>query len=459
MRGAVMVGGIAVVAGASAAVFHPVAALVVVLLAAAAAWMLSNALNATLAFIMGLVLRPAELVPALAAVQPAKLVGFVALFSWLITKLFRGDAHISRAPHLKWMLVLLVGVFLSSVMGTAPSESLDLIGGFVKMVVICALLVHLVDTKSRVAQMQLTLAFCTLGLALYAIYLRSAGLATIEGNRAGFVGLLEDPNDLALVLLMYVPLFAELSLSVRGVQRLVWGALLMTLIAGIFATVSRGGAVGLLVALGLVFYDRGSLRLRVFVAPALAVVVAGLLLVAGVNQRTSGAMNTGELDESAEGRLDMWESGIRMAAHHPLFGVGFGQFPENYLTYAEEPVLWGSFDAHNSFIKAAGETGLVGFIPFMALVVLTFMVAIRLRKADVPSDSPMDRAVRRALLPSIAGFCVSAFFLSQCWGWFFFLMFAQAAAMDEVWRPETDPVDAVDDVGTIDAFSRPGLGE
>ena len=437
MRSAALLGGFAVVVGAAAAALHPMAAIGLVLGAAVIAWVLSNALNATLAFIVVLVMRPADHFPALATIQPAKLIGVVAILSWLITMLFRGDLRLSRAPHGKWILALTAAVVLSSITSTYPSASWDLFTDvFIKILIMYGLVVHVVKTKAPAVKLHLTLGLCTVALALFAIYMRISGLATIEGNRAGLVGFLGDPNDLALVLLMYVPLFAELVLGTRGLQRVCWGSALAILVAGIFATVSRGGALGLMAALGFTFYDRGGLSLRLFLAPTLAAIVVGLLLLAGVNDRSSGAFKPGQIDESAQGRLDMWGSGIRMTAHNPLLGVGFGQFADNYESYARNPVVFGQRDAHNSFIKAAAETGLVGFIPFMALVILTFRVAYHLRKADVPDDKPMERAVRRSLFAAMAGFCVGAFFLSQCWNWFLFILFAQAAALYEIWKPE-----------------------
>jgi len=220
----------------------------------------------------------------------------------------------------------------------------------------------------------------------------------------------------------------------------------------VFATVSRGGALGLMAALAFTFYDRGRVSLRLVLAPALVAVVVGMLVLAGMNERSSGAYTPGQLDQSALGRLDMWASGIRMTANNPVFGVGFGQFADNYRSYAPGPVRWKARDAHNSFIKAAAETGLIGFIPFMALVVLTFRVAYHRRKADVPEDSPMERAVRRSLFPSMMGFCVAAFFLSQCWSWFLFILFAEAASMYEIWKPEPDASQSEVDVGTMHAY-------
>ena len=220
MRSTAVLGGLAVAIGASAAALHPMAAVGIVLGIAAVIWILSNALNATLAFIVVLIVRPAELFPALGVIQPAKLVAFIAILSWLFTKLLHGDTRLSRAPQGKWILALAAGILLSSILGTWPSNSLELFTDrFIKVLIMYGLLVHLVDTKVRATRLHLTFALSTVGLALFAINLKITGMATIDGNRAAFVdGLLGDPNDLALVLLMYVPLFTELVLGTRGIM-------------------------------------------------------------------------------------------------------------------------------------------------------------------------------------------------------------------------------------------------
>lgn len=455
MRSAALLGGVAVALGASAVAFHPMAALGIALGIAAVAWVLSNALNATLAFIVVLVLRPADHFPALESMQPAKLVGLVAILSWLVVRLLRGDTRVSRVAQSKWMLALAVGLALSSTMSSNPAASWTLFTEvFIKMLIMYGLVVHLVSTKPQAVRLHLSLALCTVGLALGAIHVRLSGLATVEGNRAGLVGLLGDPNDLALVLVIYVPLFAMLALDARGMRRLLGITMLGVLVMGLLATVSRGGALGLLAALGCTLYDRGRLSTRLLVAPAMAALIVGMLVLAGVNDRSSGALSPGQLDDSALGRLDMWQSGVRMVAHNPVFGVGFGQFPENYQTYARNPVHWEPRDAHNSFVKAAAETGLVGFIPFMALVLLTIRTAYRSRRADFPDDDPMERAVRLSLFPSMVGFCVAAFFLSQCWSWFMFILFAQGAVAAELWPTVNTRSEDFDHVGTESAYSR-----
>ena len=454
MRAAAWLSGLAVALGlgVSAVAFHPMAALGIAVGIAALFWIFSNSLNATLAFIVVLVLRPADHFPALAELQPAKAVAVLAILAWLFATLLRADKRLSRVPQGKWIVALAGGLIISSTLSTDPASSWRLYTeSFIKMLIIYGLIVQLVHTKPQALRLHLSLGLCTVALAVAAIYVRLSGLATVEGNRAGLVGLLGDPNDLALVLVIYAPLFLELALSSRGMRRVFSVVMFCVLAFGVLATISRGGALGLAAGLGCMFYDRGRLHTRLLVIPAVTAMLAVLLIAAGVNERSSGGLRTGRLDDSALGRFDMWQSGVRMMAYNPIAGVGFGQFTPNYQSYANNPLFWEPRDAHNSFVKAAGETGLVGFIPFMALVFLTIRTGYRVRKKDDPDESPMERAVRRSLFPSMVGFCVSAFFLSQCWSWFMFILFAEGAVAYELWGGEPAPALDEDAIGTMRA--------
>ena len=437
MRAAGVLGGLAIVAGSAAGAIHPLAAIGVVLGVVAIVWVLSSPFNATLAFLIVLIARPADLLPGLEVLKPAKLLAISALGLWLLGKLLREDLTISRAPHGKWMVALGVAVLLSTLMSSHPAASMALFtDSFVKILIMYALVVHLVDDKERAVKLHVTLSLCTTGLALYALHEKITGVAMVEGSRAGFVGLLGDPNDLALVLVMYVPFLMEAALATTGVRRSLLAVQLLILVAGLVSTLSRGGLLGLAAAMALVFHDRGSLKQRVLPAVFAVVAVFGAAQVAGVAERASGRTQEEGIDESAQARLDAWKAGGRMVMRHPLLGVGFGRFSDNYEAYVADAVIWGKLETHNSYIKVASETGALGFVPFMMLVGLTLRGGYRLRKRRL-DDTGMERAVRRAMLPAMCGFCICAFFLSQSWSWFFFIMFAQGAAMHDVWSLES----------------------
>jgi hypothetical protein len=76
-----------------------------------------------------------------------------------------------------------------------------------------------VNTPGRAAATLTTLGAVGAALGAYALHAKLTGTAQIEGSRAGFVGLLGDPNDLALVLLMGMPFLASAFMMTRGSRR------------------------------------------------------------------------------------------------------------------------------------------------------------------------------------------------------------------------------------------------
>ena len=79
---------------------------------------------------------------------------------------------------------------------------------------------------------------------------------------------------------------------------------------------------------------------------------------------TTGSSIAGE---DLGGRISIWHEAIAELAGHTLIGVGGGALPS----------LIGSA-AHNTFISVATETGLIGFILFLAILEVATYQVIRL---------------------------------------------------------------------------------
>jgi O-antigen ligase len=100
-----------------------------------------------------------------------------------------------------------------------------------------------------------------------------------------------------------------------------------------------------------------------------------------------------------------------MFTSHPVFGVGAGNFTDyNYLT------------AHNSFVLALAETGIVGFTLWLAFVGYGFwmMVAVLRHKpelalddAEQVADWALEKRMAMTLFLSLCGMFAAAFFLSR----------------------------------------------
>ena len=407
----------AVIIGGLSVAIHPLAPFAAIAVVFVVGLGVYDPLYMLMMFVVVLLTRPAEFFPALAAVPLAKTLALGSIGIWLAHKMIKKDASWVASPLNPYFL-LLMGVLLGTCpFSSWPKNSLDFFfENFLKIGVIYVLILNLLDTPRRAAAFQLVIAFSCVFLAGYAIYAKQHSIGLIEGSRAAFVGLLGDPNDLAFALLMVGPFLLAAFLENQGGRRIGYFALFSVLALGMLATQSRGGILGFLV--GGYFLFRGKIKSRLASGVVIALLSLGAIVAGGLHERSSGAVGaTMEMDESAQGRLDAWKAGLEMLLHHPLTGVGLKQFT------AHHPL-----DAHNAYIKVAAETGLVGLFAFLMLVFLSLRCALNVSRIAPQVPHPTERALARALFPALMGMFTSAFFLTQSWIWFIYIMMALSAA-------------------------------
>ena len=231
------------------------------------------------------------------------------------------------------------------------------------------------------------------------------GTHSIVG-RVRYLGLLEDPNELAMAISTAIPLAFALYQLRRS--RLRFAILLLALAGGftcVIMTKSRSGQLSMLAALGVYFVRRFGRRGLL----AGAILALPVLLLGG----RSGE----EADSSSDERLECWRAAIDMWRENPLLGVGQGQFGENhYLT------------AHNSVWLTLAELGPLGLLCWTATVYVSFKIVVR---ASIDfRDHPQAAEVRTwgtALLASLSALAISSFFLSVAYHpvvWIFFALVA-----------------------------------
>lgn len=107
---------------------------------------------------------------------------------------------------------------------------------------------------------------------------------------------------------------------------------------------------------------------RVVAGLAIAVlVIATLFTVTNINR-----VSRASAGDAARVRVGLAVTGVRMAADHPVFGVGIGEFRARALEYTSAdlialfPVAGGGENAHNQWVQVLGETGIIGLLAFCA---------------------------------------------------------------------------------------------
>jgi len=251
-----------------------------------------------------------------------------------------------------------------------------------------------------------------------------AGFA-IQGDLSRATGPLADANFWAQALVLAFPL--ALWMIRRGPTRLTryGGAAAAVLIAtGVALTQSRGGAMALLLGVGVwLWFQGGRYRLAIGILP-LAVIVA--VLLTGSTARFEKLKGLGDPAQSTEfsGRLSENIAAFQMWRDHPVLGVGAGEFPTNYRTYAAQIGLDArtNRNAHNSYLQSAAEMGTLGLLAFIAMAVSGLWAGVRARTRFLERDDIAMASICEGLLAGLVGYLAAAALLHQAfpeylWAW------------------------------------------
>jgi probable O-glycosylation ligase (exosortase A-associated) len=221
---------------------------------------------------------------------------------------------------------------------------------------------------------------------------------------------LGDNNDLALALVMVIPLF--LYLSGRAARRsvrfaLVGGAGLCAI--SVLGTHSRGGLVAIS-ALAFCYWLKSDNKLK----QALVLAVIAPLALAAMPSKWFDRMqtiSTYESDRSATGRINAWAMTLNVAMDRPFTGGGFQIYtPEMYRRYAPDPRT--VLGPHSIYFSALGEHGFVGLGLFLMLALAAWRAASGIA-ARVRGDETLRWAgeLARAIQLSLIGYAVGGIFL------------------------------------------------
>ena len=125
------------------------------------------------------------------------------------------------------------------------------------------------------------------------------------------------------------------------------------------------------------FYLLFAVAWPIFVSPQFLLSGGNRNLLIG---RFRSIVDFGETSNRA--RLVIWSASIKSIVHHPLLGVGLGNFP---VVLGQQTILSkAGSSAHNIWLHIASELGVVALVPAVALFLLTIIGAYRvfLRTTD-----------------------------------------------------------------------------
>jgi O-antigen ligase len=176
-----------------------------------------------------------------------------------------------------------------------------------------------------------------------------------------------NPNDLALVMALSIPVSYYLTIQSDGLMAWVYRAQLVLAGTTVLLTASRDGFLASLVAVAIVPLTFARLTRPQRIANVVTVAVlacSGLFFVPSASWERLSTIPTELTQGNLNERRDIWEAGWDVFRVHPFRGVGAGAFMDGVArTLGAEPRV-----AHNTFLSVLVEEGVIGFGLFGALL-------------------------------------------------------------------------------------------
>lgn len=289
--------------------------------------------------------------------------------------------------------------------------------------------------------------------AAYGLVLRP----TVDGATADrLVSTIADPNLLAAILVAGLTLAAAASIATRGSPgwRLGAAAAGAVCLIAFLLTGSRGGLVALAAALVAAVAVAGRARAKVLGLGTLLVACTLAFYViyapADIRERVGGA-SLGEVQQE-ETRLTIWTIGWRMAEDNAVIGVGAGNFIDSSRQYVLEPgilfstgrVVDAPAAAHNTYLQAFAELGIVGVTLYLAIIVASLVFAFKAARAFGSRGDWQMEVLARGVIVATVGVLAANFFISELSGKYTWLLMALGPAMLGVARSDPGPPESAE---------------
>lgn len=282
-------------------------------------------------------------------------------------------------------------------------------------------------------------AYATLTAALLSFYIG----VSVQGRVALPGGTLGDPNEFALTMVAGLPFWWFKASRAEGFKKVAFLLATVPLYAAFARAGSRSGLLALMALMLVAFvFSKGNQKIMIVVGAIIAVGASSVLLPDYLKARyLTFFSHEGTYDKATSNRLgaDIASSeerkalllqSLEMTLHHPIFGVGPGDF--SFVSWDERKASTGaggeSLVSHNTYTQISSETGLPGFFVFAATVVLSFRYAYRTYHESADVDNGI-MVCARYLIYSSGALFAGIFFLSVGYTHILATFFALAAAI------------------------------
>ena len=371
------------------------------------------------------IVAPQKTLPLLAVARPALLVATLAIAAAIAARAGTDLPVFAVSRGVILAAALLGWAVITLPLSMWPGGSWDVLSdSFAKAVASLWLVAVIVDSRVRLRQLIGWLSVFSVVPAIATVRNYAAGHFTSGRVVTHDGGLTGNPNDLALLLTVMLPLTFTLAMTARTWHRAALLAIAGAQVVATILTFSRGGFLALVALLAILWLKVVTRQPLGAAALAVAVVVVGGLLLPGQYVDHIGTITNIAADAtgSAQERWnDMWVA-MRLVLGSPFIGTGIGT--DILALNDARGARW--INIHNVYLRYGVELGLTGLALFLALMTVCLRTVRRVQASGTASE-PL-ASLARGIEASLVAFAIGGFFSPLSYHFPFYIVAGLATA-------------------------------
>jgi O-antigen ligase len=382
-------------------------------------------------------LRPEDFIPGLNIIPLGKVAGGIALAALIFAVKPKDRGKLPA--ECKVLLVLLAHLILTIPFAYWRGGAFDTVINRFSKGPIVALLIAMAVTQVFQLRKLLFIQAGTVALITVAcLVVRHMQDGRLMGIQKG---ILENPNDLAINIAINIPLCLAFLFAARGgFRKVLWAVALVAMMYAVVATYSRSGMVATVITSLICLWEfgvKGKRTLFLMSTGLIGMLALGIMLftpryLVRVESLFRGNIEGSDDRGSLEARSELLKKSLWLTVHHPVFGIGPGNFP----------AVTGEWRvAHNTYTELSAEGGLPALFLFLVLLVMSLRKVRSVRKLPGYARDGSIRLWTSALWAAMAAYIAGAAFASTEYNLFPYFMVGYICALYEIAKKPDGPTD------------------
>jgi len=370
-------------------------------------------------------LRPEDFIPGVALLPIGKILGGIVLLALVFGVKPKDRGKLP--PECKVLLLLLADLILTIPFAFWRGGAFDTVINKFSKGPIVALLIAMVVTQ--VVELRKLLFIQSATVALIAV--ASIIIHRTEGGRLMGIqkGILENPNDLAINIAINLPLCMAFMFAARGgFRKILWAFGMLCMVYAVVATYSRSGMIATVITSVICLWEFGVKGKRTMLLLSTGLIVLAALGIALATPRyfirieslVKGNIEGSDDRGSLEARSELLKESLWLMAHHPILGIGPGNFP---VVTQEWRV------AHNTYTELGAEGGLPALFLFVVMLTMSLRKIRAVQKLPGYARDTSIRLWTSALWAAMAAYIAGAMFASTEYNLFPYFMVGYICAL------------------------------